>query len=173
MPSTFVERIKHVKDRILTLLDAIKEEQSEFKHLVNTRLGAIHETKDQQHDETTALLAKIQKQLSTLMPVSDRFSYPDNVEEYRRNNPEIVLLQHLRAFLPELTALDIGANIGDVSEQLLAAGYKVIAFEPMPKAYEALTRRLSSSQSFKALPFAVGSEDKTAQLHSVAVSEAS
>src|SRR5271154_4847316 len=57
--------------------------------------------------------------------------------------PEAGLMAFLYSYLPDPTVIDIGANIGDISDCLLRAGYDVYAFEPNPPVYERLLTRLS------------------------------
>ena len=80
-------------------------------------------------------------------------------------NPEADLLAHLAPALPHRTALDVGANVGDVSAVLLDAGLSVHAFEPAPATFQALARRLAGRPGFVAHPVALGKVDGTAQLH--------
>ena len=63
------------------------------------------------------------------------------------------------------TAIDVGANVGRVSERLLKCGYTVYAFEPYGPSFRALRERLTASQKFHAFDFALGPEDGTMNLH--------
>ena len=85
--------------------------------------------------------------------------------EYGFTNPETGLFSFLYSYLPERGALDIGANHGVVSEQLLKAGYEVYAFEPLPETYDNLVRRLGKRERFRAFPFALGSRETEMPLH--------
>jgi FkbM family methyltransferase len=85
--------------------------------------------------------------------------------EYGLTNPEIGLLSFLYSYLPDRGALDIGANLGSVSEPLLKAGYEVYAFEPLPETYDNLVRRLGKRERFHAFPFALGSQEAEMPLH--------
>jgi FkbM family methyltransferase len=80
-------------------------------------------------------------------------------------NPEDGLLEFLFAFLPNTTAIDIGANVGRVSERLLATGYTVYAFEPYAPSFQKLTQRLSGQKNFHAFEYAIGSGDSTMNLN--------
>jgi FkbM family methyltransferase len=87
------------------------------------------------------------------------------LDEFSRKNPEIGLLQYLYSFLPNNSALDIGANIGDVSEHLLVAGYTVYAFEPNPATFQVLQEKFASEKRVHCFPCAVGSQETTMNLN--------
>ncbi|MGA7340235.1 MAG: FkbM family methyltransferase [Terracidiphilus sp.] len=84
-------------------------------------------------------------------------------------NPETGLLRHLYAFLPDSTAIDIGAHLGETAEHLLASGYSVIAFEPFPASFAEIERKSTANEHLRAFPWAIGREDGNMDLH-VAVS---
>jgi FkbM family methyltransferase len=86
-------------------------------------------------------------------------------EDYALANLEVGLMRYLYSFLPSRQLLDIGANVGEVSEQLLQAGYDVYAFEPHPPTFEALKTRLSDHARFHAYAYGIGSQDQTLELH--------
>lgn len=64
--------------------------------------------------------------------------------------------------------VDIGANIGDYSAELLDrfAGASVIAFEPSATNIAHLTARFAGQDRLRIVPAAVGDHDGTAVLHS-------
>jgi FkbM family methyltransferase len=80
-------------------------------------------------------------------------------------DPETALLRHLYAFLPDSTAIDIGAHVGETTEHLLASGYSVIAFEPFPASFAEIERKSKGSENLRAFPWAIGPEDGTMDLH--------
>lgn len=88
--------------------------------------------------------------------------------DYEFTNPETGLMAFLYSYLPTRKALDIGANVGDVSDKLLKTGYEVYAFEPLPDAYERLVRRIGSRDDFHSFPFALGSHELEMPLHTAA-----
>lgn len=176
MNNGIVERIKSVKDHILSSLETLKIGQDDLRNRQAELRGQIDVLNAQMHD--LAREAKMIEQqhhdqiLHQFVPASDRFSYPDELEQYRRSNPEILLLQHLRAYLPSPNAIDIGANIGDVSALLLSAGYRVFAFEPMPETFERLCDRFAQvSSGFKSFPLAVGAKDGVTSFYSLEVAD--
>lgn len=81
------------------------------------------------------------------------------------NNPEIGLMMYLYSFLPHPKAIDIGANIGDVSENLLKTGYEVYSFEPCLPTYEKLTSRLGNNPYFHSYQIALGEINETRELY--------
>ena len=85
--------------------------------------------------------------------------------QYGALNPEIGLISHLYAYLPSRVAVDVGANIGDVSRRLLDAGYEVYAIEPYAPVFEKLQKRLGAHADFHSLQFALGDADEEMDLH--------
>jgi FkbM family methyltransferase len=86
------------------------------------------------------------------------------VATFRKANPEVMLLQYLRTFVQTNNVLDIGAHVGDVTDQLLSAGYRVFAFEPQPEAFDKLCARFEGVATFRPYETAIGSSDCSAQL---------
>jgi FkbM family methyltransferase len=86
-------------------------------------------------------------------------------DDYEFTDPETGLMAFLFSYLPTRKALDIGANVGDVSERLLRAGYEVFAFEPLPDVYERLVQRLGEQKAFHPFQLAVGSNEVEMPLH--------
>lgn len=66
---------------------------------------------------------------------------------------------------------DIGANLGKKSLLMLAAGGKVIAFEPQSSCSKNLVDLQKKYPDFEFHPFAVGSQNETKKLHLSAYSE--
>jgi FkbM family methyltransferase len=85
--------------------------------------------------------------------------------KFAAENPEVGLLQHLYSFLPETTAIDIGAHVGETSERLLESGYSVIAFEPFPQSFAQIEGKRKGGGSLRAFPWAIGPADGTMDLH--------
>ncbi|MGH7916278.1 MAG: FkbM family methyltransferase [Candidatus Binataceae bacterium] len=86
-------------------------------------------------------------------------------DPFVRDNPEIGLLSYLYSFLGDTNALDVGANVGQVSEHLLEVGYTVHAFEPYAPAFGKLEQRLGNRTNFHAFEIALGPADRTMDLH--------
>lgn len=76
--------------------------------------------------------------------------------EYNPDETEMILS------LATGLCLDIGANIGVISQALLANGHNVVAFEPQPELYELLSENMAASAirdlQSKAVNSAVGDE---------------
>lgn len=66
---------------------------------------------------------------------------------------------------PGDVAIDLGANVGDVSEKLLSSGADVLAFDPEPWAIDKLQHRFCDEPRFKLHNAAVGTSDGTIKLH--------
>ncbi len=86
-------------------------------------------------------------------------------EQFDLENPDVALLMYLSSYLPDRTALDVGANKGEVSQRLLDVGYEVYAFEPFPQTFAHLTRRLGDHRCFHASELAIGFVDGKMDLH--------
>jgi len=86
-------------------------------------------------------------------------------DAYLKRNPEACLLGHLYGYLSDRVALDVGANIGELSETLISAGYTVYAFEPYTPVFKELTERLATKARFHAFNIAIGDADGKAPLH--------
>jgi FkbM family methyltransferase len=178
MSESLVERIKSIKNHVLSSLEALKIGQDELRSDLQVRhdqlRGQIDVLNAQMHDlarEAKTIGQMHHDELSGLLvPASEQFSYPPELELYRRSNPEVSLLQYLRSFLPSPNAIDIGANVGEVSAMLLSAGYRVFAFEPMPETYERLCERFEHIPTgFKSFPVAVGAADGVTCFYSLEV----
>lgn len=189
MPSRILERIKGVKDKILSILETIKDDQSKLlvdQEGLKAQLAHLNEladrlanlpqqlTENEQHlsnqlAEQNRQLADYAKQLAEydrhVAPVNDTYSYPQEVANYRKDNPEVMLLQYLRTFLSSSNVLEVGANVGDVTCQLLSAGYRVFAFEPQPEAFDQLCDRFEGVTTFRSYENALGASDGTANLY--------
>lgn len=84
--------------------------------------------------------------------------------EYNPDETEMILS------LANGVCLDIGANMGVISQALLASGHKVVAFEPQPLVHEVLEfncANASGSGEYKTYNVAVGSSAGTAQMPKV------
>jgi FkbM family methyltransferase len=70
----------------------------------------------------------------------------------------------IKLFEPESTAIDCGANVGNVSKKFIDAGFFVHAFEPDPLAFQALCTRFKNNDRIVLHEKAVGSEAGVAEL---------
>jgi FkbM family methyltransferase len=83
----------------------------------------------------------------------------DKAVDLGQTHPEVDLLVELHGFIANPVAIDVGANVGDVSECLLRAGFEVYAFEPYAPAFERLIHRLGVQQTLHAFQIALGAAD--------------
>ena len=84
-----------------------------------------------------------------------------NYGEYNKDECEyIVKLADSRPGL----VLDIGANIGNISQALIAAGHRVIAFEPQPEVFELLKLNCATAECHN---LALGAVKATMQMPAV------
>jgi FkbM family methyltransferase len=84
--------------------------------------------------------------------------------EYNPDETEAILS------LAKGTCLDIGANIGVISQALLANDFQVVAFEPQPEIFKLLELNCASAAktiSYQVFNTAVGSEPGTAKMPKV------
>jgi FkbM family methyltransferase len=79
---------------------------------------------------------------------------------------EALLIERLVTRKPKL-CIDVGANKGDYSKTLLSrTATDVIAFEPLPKAFQALSQLQTAYPGrFEAVNVAVGAHEEILQLH--------
>lgn len=71
-----------------------------------------------------------------------------------------------QAMIPaDALCFDVGANIGEKSEALLAAGMRVIAFEPNPQIHDELRARFRGSDRWTLVPVAIGAAPSLLALH--------
>jgi FkbM family methyltransferase len=91
---------------------------------------------------------------------------------YRRNldlvrNPFPVRVATTLAWLGADAVLDIGANVGQYGSALRSSGYRgrVVSCEPLPDAYEALTRRATGDERWAHVCTAVGAEPGTLDIN--------
>ena len=68
---------------------------------------------------------------------------------------------------PDFRILDVGANIGCTSLLFSDLGQQVISFEPLDRTYDLLQKNISRSNknNIKTLPFALGDENKEAEIY--------
>jgi FkbM family methyltransferase len=114
---------------------------------------------------TIEFLQQMQRQFVALEAQLLKSKVSVRTGQYGALNPEIGLLAHLYAHLPNRVAVDVGANIGDVSKRLLDAGYEVYAVEPYPPVFAKLRERLSAHADFHSLQLALGDQDAEMDLH--------
>lgn len=168
---------------MLEIVESIRQQSRENQHKLSDKLGSIiteskrnnsiidiqlqeiaQESKSQQEKIVQELKFQQEKIEQVLENSQHKLSiiHQSSTELAR---PEIGLMSHLYSFLPSRYAIDIGANVGNVSESLLKAGYEVYAFEPFKPVYDKLTSRLSENSNFHSYQIALGSQNETRELH--------
>lgn len=74
-------------------------------------------------------------------------------------------IQLYRSLLPTgALCFDIGANIGEISDALLSAGARVVAFEPNPSVHPELRARCNHAEGWALVTAAVGNEPGITEL---------
>jgi FkbM family methyltransferase len=149
-----------------TLLDALAQ-------MLNA-MQQMQARSEQSQDKLCAELQELRAELRTLTlevierkadAVSGRQPIVVTNDEFAAQNPELGLLEYLYSFLTDTNAIDVGANIGKVSERLLKCGYTVYAFEPYAPSFRELVERHKASQKFHPFNLALGAVDRTMDLH--------
>lgn len=81
------------------------------------------------------------------------------------------LLKHHRVDV----LFDVGANVGQYAAQMREIGYlgRMVSFEPLPEAYQALTTRAKHDATWEAVNLALGDVDTTATINVAGNSQSS
>jgi FkbM family methyltransferase len=166
------DRLKAVKDLIVSRLDSLDhkvynllENDTSLLHGVVDLGGGLNDLVSevkaiqQQSEAIQQQSEAIQQQLESLQQVYQLIR-PKTINS-SDSDPETRLMAYLYSHLPNRCAVDVGANIGDVSAKLIEVGYEVYAFEPFPEVFEKLKCRFSTSDQFHSHPVAIGSIDET------------
>ncbi|MCA1995485.1 MAG: FkbM family methyltransferase [Coleofasciculus sp. S288] len=185
-----INRIKAVKDLLLAKLDTLLSSLSN----VDIKLNALLENDSPLLQGVIALVKvtqKVQAQTNQLQAQTNQIQAQTNQIQAQTNqiqeqtnhilellksiqpkvvvesdaDPETRLMAYLYSYLPSRCAIDIGANIGEVSNKLLEAGYEVYAFEPFPDTFNRLKQRFSGNSLFHGYPIAIGAVDETRELY--------
>jgi len=153
----------------LNIISANQEKQESNLSELEGRFRYFEQTLDSLQQSTDWLKTSTAQMLNQLDSLERSLSLDKLL--FKDQYFDIALLQYLRAHIESQNCLDIGANIGDVSESLLAVGGKVFAFEPFPDTYRKLVQRFDNNTRFRALPYALGSSDGRIMIKSVEVDE--
>lgn len=90
-----------------------------------------------------------------------------SVHYYGEYNPdETEMIIHLAK--PDMLCLDIGANIGCISQALVKSGFEVVSFEPQPEVFNLLQFNCPDSKVYNV---ALGKEKSSAQMPKIYYSE--
>lgn len=90
--------------------------------------------------------------------------------EQHRGFRDALVHEHVAGVLRELRiscVLDVGANEGQYALELRRAGYEgeIVSFEPVPDTLETLRGRAEGDPRWRVHPYALGSEDTSAEIH--------
>jgi FkbM family methyltransferase len=131
------------------------------------QLAAVRQETQQQLQTTMLALQAIEAKLQALPLPPHVVPVPSQSDQrtWGNANPESDLLAYLYSFLPGRTAIDIGANRGEMTAVLLDAGFEVIAFEPYALIYEQLQARFRDHPQFTSHCLAIGQTDGVLPLH--------
>lgn len=128
---------------------------------------AIYQTFQQFQQETHDYFQLNQELLSNIYEDVHNYKYKVVTNQSNFQGIEVELMCYLYSYLPYPSALDIGANQGDVTERLLQTGYEVYAFEPFLPVFEKLKNRLSNFSNLHVFPLALGAINEERELHLV------
>jgi|GEM_PF-1114327 len=154
-----------IREQSSLLLDALGEANRSVAQRgsqIETALGQLQALAAEERLLLQDGLERLRKQIQ---PLELRQGKAILVSSGYPEEPEVGLMMHLYSHVPSRVAVDVGANIGEVSHRLLSAGYEVFAFEPHPEVFRQLEERLKHNAAFHGFPWALGSTDETRLLH--------
>ncbi|MFM6761463.1 MAG: FkbM family methyltransferase [Microcystis panniformis] len=128
---------------------------------------AIYQTFQAFQEETRERFQLNQQLLSKVYEYIHNYKFKVVTNQSNFQGIEVELMCYLYSYLPYPSALDIGANQGDVTERLLQTGYEVYAFEPFLPVVEKLKNRLSNFSNLHVFPLALGAINEERELHLV------
>jgi FkbM family methyltransferase len=128
---------------------------------------AIYQTFQAFQEETRERFQLNQQLLSKVYEYIHNYKFKVVTNQSNFQGIEVELMCYLYSYLPYPSALDIGANQGDVTERLLQTGYEVYAFEPFLPVVEKLKNRLSNFSNLHVFPLALGAINEERDLHLV------
>ncbi|NCS43124.1 MAG: FkbM family methyltransferase [Microcystis aeruginosa G13-05] len=128
---------------------------------------AIYQTFHAFQEETRERFQLNQQVLSKVYEDIHNYKFKVVTNQSNFQGIEVELMCYLYSYLPYPSALDIGANQGDVTERLLQTGYEVYAFEPFLPVVEKLKNRLSNFSNLHVFPLALGAINEERELHLV------
>ncbi|MCA2654924.1 MAG: FkbM family methyltransferase [Microcystis sp. M015S2] len=128
---------------------------------------AIYQTFQAFQEETRERFQLNQQLLSKVYEDIHNYKFKVVTNQSNFQGIEVELMCYLYSYLPYPSALDIGANQGDVTERLLQTGYEVYAFEPFLPVVEKLKNRLSNFSNLRIFPLALGAINEERELHLV------
>jgi len=148
-----------ILDALAQMLTALQQMQARSEQSLGNLCGEVRELRAEVRNLSLELTEAREKTASRRQP------FIVTEDAVSAQNPELGLLEYLYSFLTNTNAIDVGANVGRVSERLLKSGYIVYAFEPFGPSFQMLCKRLKASQSFHPFNVALGPADATMNLH--------
>jgi|GEM_PF-2064338 len=167
IPSLLKDVLGEIRTRFARLEATVQNLAATFGNQAATlgnKVDGVRDAMDVRFAQTAAALERIEARLAPADPAAAFANLDRASAQYRADNPELDLMLHLYAFLPSRNSIDIGANVGDVAEHLLDAGFSVHAFEPFPPVFEKLRLRLGHYADFHPAQMAIGSKDADMEL---------
>jgi FkbM family methyltransferase len=174
------EEADHKSNLLLALLrnsdDALREQSHRLLEAIDETTRRVVQSGDQIESVLGKLQAVVNDDRQLLHAALERIRFRSALVKSGQakvvplrggypEEPETGLMAHLYSHVPSRIAVDIGANVGDVSHQLLTAGYEVFAFEPHAEVFQQLRERFSAHPAFHGFSLALGSADETRSLH--------
>jgi FkbM family methyltransferase len=106
---------------------------------------------------------------SSLLSFANRFFRSFGVELAKHPSPAS-LDWHIKTIVEYRNVncvLDVGANRGQFAERLRQLGYRgwILSFEPVPEAFESLSRRFRNDERWRGFPIALGNCDEIRPFH--------
>jgi FkbM family methyltransferase len=171
------QRLHRLISEIEEILETLITNDTEILEAVGQILLVVPQMQARNEQNQSRLMEEIRRELEQFKAEiraptisTPKISQADP-DRFTAVNPEVVLLQHLYSFLPNPVALDIGANVGDLTSRLLESGYEVYAFEPNPPIFAALNERFSAEGRAHLFQLALGSSAGTMYLHVAVAAE--
>ena len=100
-----------------------------------------------------------------LKQIAPEFFRNIELNRFMKNNLPIEFVNHINLLTKDHLVIDVGANIGMVSECLAKKGSKVISFEPNNKAFIKLKKVAKKYSNIEVNHAAVGTEEKNVKLY--------
>jgi FkbM family methyltransferase len=147
--------------------DLIIESFQRIYEAYQQQSDAIYQTFQAFQEETRERFQLNQQVLSQVYEDIHNYKFKVVTNQSNFQGIEVELMCYLYSYLPYPSALDIGANQGDVTERLLQTGYEVYAFEPFLPVVEKLKNRLSNFSNLHVFPLALGAINEERELHLV------
>ena len=159
-------------------IQQFNQDSQQQQQAIYQAIGRIYEAYQQQSDaiyqtfqafqeETRERFQLNQQLLSKVYEDIHNYKFKVVTNQSNFQGIEVELMCYLYSYLPYPSALDIGANQGDVTERLLQTGYEVYAFEPFLPVVEKLKNRLSNFSNLHVFPLALGAINEERELHLV------